>query len=133
MGGHRDELESALDKPIVSISLGRPGIFLLGSKTLQDGPVIPMIVRSGDVLVMGGDARLNYHSMSRILPSTLPFPPLENTKPVTSDAVFDQNDKIERSQRDQDLLDKYLSAHRININLRQVYNSDGAVSGPAGC
>jgi DNA alkylation damage repair protein AlkB len=72
MGGHRDELELALDKPIVSISLGRSAVFVLGGKTLQDGPIIPMIVRSGDVIVLGGDAWLNYHSMARLLPRTFP-------------------------------------------------------------
>lgn len=121
MGGHRDELELAIDKPIVSISLGRSAVFLLGSKTLQEGPIIPMIVRKGDVIVMGGDARLNYHSMARILPSNMPNPPT-STDGVGSERVFGKSLQGQISQRDQDLLDKYLSEHRININIRQVYN-----------
>jgi hypothetical protein len=39
--GRQDELELALDEPIVSISLGRSAVFVLGCKILQDGPIIP--------------------------------------------------------------------------------------------
>jgi hypothetical protein len=134
MGGHRDELELALDKPIVSISLGRPAVFLLGGKTLEDGPIIPMIVRSGDVLVLGGDARLNYHSMARLLPATLPCPPM--MEGPSSSSPFSRgpllllppkelgcwDDRPPLSPKDEALVDRYLVTHRININIRQVYN-----------
>jgi hypothetical protein len=133
MGGHRDELELALDQPIVSISLGRPAVFLLGGKTLETGPIIPMIVRSGDVLVLGGDARLNYHSMARLLPNTLPCPPMMES--LSSSSSFSRvpllllpkefgcwDDRPPLTPRDEALVDRYLATHRININIRQVYN-----------
>lgn len=131
MGGHRDELELALDKPIVSISLGRPAVFLLGGKTLEHGPIVPMIVRSGDVLVLGGDARLNYHSMARLLPSTLPCPPMMEGPSGSSSSrvpllLFKElgcwDDRPPLTPRDEALVDRYLATHRININIRQVYN-----------
>jgi alkylated DNA repair protein alkB homolog 1 len=129
MGGHRDELELALDKPIVSISLGRSAVFVLGGKTLQDGPIIPMIVRSGDVIVLGGDARLNYHSMARLLPRTFPTTPpmmMMEQDPslllITSAQVGMVRERP-LAPHDVDLVDRYLASHRININIRQVYNN----------
>lgn len=69
MGGHRDDLENIYDKPIVSISIGgRSGVFLLGGNTKQSYPIVPIIIRSGDVVILGGPSRLHYHSMPRILP-----------------------------------------------------------------
>jgi 2OG-Fe(II) oxygenase superfamily len=131
MGGHRDELELALDKPIVSISLGRPAVFVLGGKTLQDGPIIPMIVRSGDVIVLGGDARLNYHSMARLLPRTVPTtPPMMEQDPsllvVTPAQVGMVRERPSLAPHDEYLVDRYLASHRININIRQVYNNSSS-------
>jgi alkylated DNA repair dioxygenase AlkB len=68
MGGHRDDLELALDKPIVSVSLGRAAVFLLGGHDKDDCPVIPIWVRPGDVMILGGKSRLRYHGMARLLP-----------------------------------------------------------------
>lgn len=48
MGGHRDDLELALDKPLVSLSVGRPAVFLLGGTTKETVPVVPILVRPGD-------------------------------------------------------------------------------------
>ena len=75
MGGHRDDLEDkdAMDKPIVSISLGLPGIFVLGGaekdefesddqSSTSPHPVRALLLRPGDILVMGGPSRLNYHA-----------------------------------------------------------------------
>lgn len=67
MGGHRDDKEYALDKPVVSISLGLPAIFLLGGKTKDETPVVPILVRPGDVMLLAGGTRLNIHGMARVL------------------------------------------------------------------
>jgi alkylated DNA repair protein alkB family protein 1 len=47
MGGHKDDLEPALDKPLITFSMGRPAIFLLGGATREDTPVVPILVRPG--------------------------------------------------------------------------------------
>ena len=39
MGPHRDDSEHAVSKPIVSVSMGRPAVFLLGGTT-KDDPVV---------------------------------------------------------------------------------------------
>ena len=44
-------------------SLGYAAVFLLGSSSRLDPP-IPIILRSGDVLVLSGRARQFYHGMS---------------------------------------------------------------------
>lgn len=127
MGGHRDDLELALDKPIVSISMGLPAVFLLGGRTKDDGPVLPVLIRSGDVLCMGGESRLNYHGMARLIPSPsiVPPPELECCPPSNhSINLSDVHcDKTVLCNEERDALDCFLTDHRININVRQVFPS----------
>ncbi len=128
MGCHRDDGELAVDKPIVSVSMGRPAVFLLGGATKNDAPVA-ILVRAGDVMILGGESRLNYHSMARLLPyeglprlaeSACPPEPLgwSGLEPVPpEDMVF---------------VHEFLSSHRINVNVRQVFPDskmldDGAI------
>jgi len=132
MGGHRDDSEFAIDKPIVSFSMGRPAVFLLGGPTREDTPIIPILVRPGDVMLMGGASRLNYHAMARLLPhqdimtsmdqSQLPSPEEQISSLIEDDNhdnEGDTNSCIPTTERD--ALHKYLQDHRVNINLRQVY------------
>lgn len=67
MGLHRDadEGESAFAAPVVSVSLGDPARFRLGGRE-RKAPTRSFWLRSGDVLVMGGAARLAYHGVDRI-------------------------------------------------------------------
>ncbi|KAJ1623014.1 2OG-Fe(II) oxygenase superfamily-domain-containing protein [Pavlovales sp. CCMP2436] len=58
MLAHVDDAEEALDAPVVSISLGCDGLFLLGGETREQTPVLPILLRSGDALLLGGRARL---------------------------------------------------------------------------
>lgn len=69
MGMHRDadEGEAAFAAPVVSISLGDPARFRMGG-TERKGPTESVVLRSGDVVVMGGAARLAYHGIDRIYP-----------------------------------------------------------------
>ncbi|HEY7284132.1 MAG TPA: alpha-ketoglutarate-dependent dioxygenase AlkB [Vicinamibacterales bacterium] len=75
MGVHQDKDESpeslAAGIPVVSISLGDAARFVVGGVTRKE-PTHPMILRSGDVLVMGGPSRLRFHGVTRILPGTSP-------------------------------------------------------------
>jgi DNA alkylation damage repair protein AlkB len=75
MGVHQDKDERpetiAAGIPIVSVSLGDAARFVIGGLSRRD-PTQPMILRSGDVLVMGGPSRLRYHGVTRILPGTAP-------------------------------------------------------------
>lgn len=116
MGGHRDDGELALDKPIVSVSMGRPAVFLLGGLTKDEG-VVPMLVRAGDVMILGGASRLHYHSMARLLPG-LP-PAVESVYPSTQVGCCSGMAPV--PAEDRMYLEEFLSSHRININVRQVF------------
>jgi alkylated DNA repair protein (DNA oxidative demethylase) len=65
MGSHRDEDEEDRAAPVVSISLGDDATFHVGGLKRSD-PRQRMLLRSGDVVVLGGAARLAYHGIDRI-------------------------------------------------------------------
>jgi len=75
MGLHQDKDESAASiaagLPVVSVSLGDTARFLFGGLKRKD-PVESRLLESGDAFVFGGPARLRYHGVSRIIPSTSP-------------------------------------------------------------
>ncbi|SHG97478.1 alpha-ketoglutarate-dependent dioxygenase AlkB family protein [Cognatishimia maritima] len=65
MGLHQDKDEGDFRWPVVSISLGDDALFRMGSPT-RGGKTESIWLSSGDVVVMGGDARLSYHGIDRI-------------------------------------------------------------------
>jgi DNA alkylation damage repair protein AlkB len=75
MGVHQDKDERpetlAAGVPIVSLSLGDTARFVIGGLTRKD-PMRPLLLRSGDVLVMGGPSRLRFHGVTRIQSGTSP-------------------------------------------------------------
>lgn len=75
MGVHQDKDESpesiARGAPIVSVSLGETARFVVGGVTRRE-PTRPLLLRSGDVVVMGGPSRLRFHGVTKILPGTAP-------------------------------------------------------------
>lgn len=87
MGVHQDKDERpetiAAGIPIVSVSLGDAARFVVGGLSRKD-PTSPIVLRSGDVLVMGGPSRLRYHGVTRILPGTAP----EHTGPGRYNLTF---------------------------------------------
>lgn len=69
MGMHQDSDEVDLTWPVVSISLGDDALFRIGNLT-RGGRTESIWLRSGDVVVLGGPARLLYHGVDRIRPGT---------------------------------------------------------------
>ncbi len=65
MGLHQDKDEADFSYPVVSVSLGDDGLFRVGGTT-RGGKSDSLWLNSGDVVVMGGDARLAYHGVDRI-------------------------------------------------------------------
>ena len=65
MGLHQDKDEADFSIPVLSISLGDPATFRIGGLNRRD-PTSSVTLASGDVLVMGGEARLAYHGVDRI-------------------------------------------------------------------
>lgn len=69
MGMHQDRDEADFSWPVLSVSLGDEGLFRIGNAT-RGGKTESHWLQSGDVVVMGGDARLTYHGIDRIKPGT---------------------------------------------------------------
>jgi DNA alkylation damage repair protein AlkB len=75
MGVHQDKDESpetiAAGIPIVSVSIGDTARFVVGALNRKDA-MRPLLLHSGDIIVMGGPSRLRFHGVTRILPGTAP-------------------------------------------------------------
>jgi alkylated DNA repair protein (DNA oxidative demethylase) len=69
MGLHQDRDEEDFNAPVLSVSLGDTGIFRVGGRSRKD-PTQKFELRSGDVFVLGGEERLSFHGIDRILPGT---------------------------------------------------------------
>ena len=69
MGLHQDKDEEDFGAPVLSVSLGDAAIFRIGGLTRKD-PTRAFELKSGDVVVLGGEDRLAYHGIDRILPGT---------------------------------------------------------------
>ncbi|EIN08054.1 hypothetical protein PUNSTDRAFT_144502 [Punctularia strigosozonata HHB-11173 SS5] len=117
---HVDRSEVCATSPLVSISLGCAAIFLIGSAT-RDDPPTPILLRSGDVVIMSGPrCRRAYHGVPRILDASLPA---HLSAPTASE------------NEDEEWLPyaRYLRTTRINVNVRQVFPKGfdpSAVLGP---
>ncbi|HVZ27373.1 MAG TPA: alpha-ketoglutarate-dependent dioxygenase AlkB [Rhizomicrobium sp.] len=69
MGLHQDRDESALDAPVVSVSLGDDALFRIGGQE-RKGATSSLRLQSGDVVMFGGPARLAFHGIDRIYPGS---------------------------------------------------------------
>ena len=69
MGLHQDRNEEDFDAPVISISLGDSCLFRVGGSKRGE-PTRTFRLSSGDVLVLGGAARLAFHGVDRIYPGT---------------------------------------------------------------
>ena len=69
MGLHQDRDEDDMAAPVLSLSLGDTCLFRIGG-TRRDDPTRTLRLASGDAVVLGGDARLAFHGVDRIIPGT---------------------------------------------------------------
>ena len=115
---------------VVSVSCGLPAIFLLGGNTKEDEPT-PILVRSGDVMVLGGESRLRYHGCARVIANRADGEP--NVPPAEERGGQGQVQRLERERggarddgrreaerEEREAVIEYLKTHRINVNVRQV-------------
>ena len=111
MGGHLDDREEDMTQPVVSLSFGLPAVFLMGGRTRDTTP-LATILRHGDIVIMGGEARAGYHGVPRIIE--------EHTEEVRQ-PVHENLHGTEAGN-----LEDVLSG-RVNVNVRQVYSDDSAL------
>lgn len=69
MGLHQDKDEADFSAPVVSISLGDTAVFRIGGAA-RGGKTTTIKLQSGDVLVLGGEARLCHHGVDRVISGT---------------------------------------------------------------
>jgi alkylated DNA repair protein (DNA oxidative demethylase) len=69
MGLHQDRDEEDFAAPVVSLSLGDACVFRIGGDK-RNGPTRTLRLASGDALVLGGEARLAFHGVDRIIPGS---------------------------------------------------------------
>lgn len=69
MGLHQDRDEDDFAAPVVSLSLGDSCLFRIGGRRRGD-PTRSFRLHSGDLVILGGGARLAFHGVDRILPGT---------------------------------------------------------------
>src|SRR3954464_6533696 len=69
MGLHQDKDENDLRARVVSLSLGDSGLFRVGGLKRSD-PTRSLRLASGDAVVLGGEGRLAFHGVDRILSGT---------------------------------------------------------------
>lgn len=115
MSGHVDDAELTMDEPIVSVSIGRSAIFLIGSRSKTETP-IPILVRSGDAIVMSGESRYCYHGVPYIYPIGTEGMVREDDEDINYGSVGSFHDEI---------IKEYLIKSRININVRRVSPPNG--------
>jgi alkylated DNA repair protein (DNA oxidative demethylase) len=69
MGMHQDRDEADFSAPVVSVSLGDDCLFRVGGTRRTDSTQ-SFRLRSGDVVLLGGESRLVFHGVDRIYPGT---------------------------------------------------------------
>ncbi len=69
LGSHVDADEEETSAPVLSLSLGDEAVFHIGGHRRNE-PKNRILLRSGDIVVLGGAARLAYHGIDRIQAGT---------------------------------------------------------------
>jgi alkylated DNA repair protein (DNA oxidative demethylase) len=69
MGLHQDRDEETFEAPVVSLSLGDRALFRIGGRERR-GPTRSLALSSGDVVILGGEARLCFHGIDRTIPGS---------------------------------------------------------------
>ena len=104
LGLHQDMDEEDRLAPVVSVSLGDDAWFKIGGLNRAD-MTERLLLRSGDVVVLGGEARMAYHGVDRIVSeSSVLLAPL--FLPTGADALG-------------------IAGGRINLTLRRVSRIGG--------
>ena len=111
---HRDVSEEC-DQPLLSISLGCDGIFVVGLEGAgEDGGqrVATIRLRSGDAVLMNGQSRYAWNGVPKVLEETCPE--------WMQDWPFDKGANGEASKCFEHWKG-WMKGKRINLNVRQMF------------
>jgi alkylated DNA repair protein alkB family protein 1 len=120
---HVDQAEVDATSPLVSISIGLPAVFLVGGAT-KDKPPLPLLVRSGDVLIMAGPSRQAYHGARTSIPSCVRLgSALRTGVPRVLDGPLPGSMALPAADDPAwhaHGFARYMQTTRVNLNVRQV-------------
>eukprot|EP00986_Skeletonema_menzelii_P019127 scaffold27065_cov150-Skeletonema_menzelii.AAC.8 len=135
LGGHQDNVESNLSLPLVTISLGAPGVFLLGRESREVLPTA-ILLQAGDCMVLSGKSRGYFHGIPTILEydddndrishdseKNVLFPELSDEGLLVDDtggASSENNRDYVPTQVELKFAEAFLSTVRMNMSIRQV-------------
>lgn len=114
---HRDVSEEC-DRPLVSVSLGCDGLFLVGLD--GDGEVgatrtAVIRLRSGDAVLMSGESRYAWHGVPKVVEGTCP----------TWMESWPASEEGEAGEGDENLYEEWkgwMKGKRVNLNVRQMFD-----------
>ncbi|BFZ61295.1 hypothetical protein YB2330_002357 [Saitoella coloradoensis] len=106
---HTDHSEPNHTAPLLSLSLGCSAIFLMGRHTKNIEP-LAILVKSGDVVVMTGEARMGFHGVPRVMEGTCPGYLGEE----------EVEDGVGEGEGWGEEFAGYMRGKRVNLNVRQV-------------
>lgn len=64
---HNDLSERDLTRPLFSLSLGNDSIFLIGGRTRDQLPIIPLWLRDSDLIIMSEECRYSVHAIPKVV------------------------------------------------------------------
>ena len=131
LGGHQDNVESDLSLPLVTISLGSPGVFLLGRESREELPTA-ILLQAGDCMVLSGKSRGYFHGIPTILDSSVEerprdgsegntlFPELSDEGLLVDTGAACTDRGYVPTQIELKFAEAFLSTVRMNMSIRQV-------------
>lgn len=118
LSAHTDHSEFFLESPLFSISFGQSAIFLIGGLE-RENETLPILLNSGDILIMSAESRLCYHAVPQVFKSGCQFWNLNQDTARCEHLDYDDVNECLKSDEWKPF-ENYLIDSRINVNVRQV-------------
>jgi alkylated DNA repair protein alkB family protein 1 len=117
LAAHTDHSEIC-NSPLISLSFGQPAIFLIGGKTREEVP-LPILLESGDVLIMSEESRFLFHAVPRVFKSQQCSSSWNADQSSTYCNDLDPKILDECRNEKWKEFNDYIDDSRINVNVRQ--------------
>ncbi|KAK7601103.1 hypothetical protein V9T40_008544 [Parthenolecanium corni] len=128
LSGHVDRSELNTSAPLVSLSFGQTAVFLLGGETITTEPDA-ILLESGDIILMTGKSRLQYHGVPKIIPTEMEnWNDFSDADSYSADELTEKFNHITLSRVENRAFwasfARYIGQARVNLNVRQVNYHD---------